>query len=157
MLTDPLVPNLSYRWRVIARSQVGVADTVESRDVFVVQSSSQPPTTSLFPPFPNPFPRGAETSTRFWFDLAESTVVELTIHDLRGRLIRRLIPASSGCPPLPSGQYGRGAVDESDPCVRTSWDGRNQAGQLMPRGVYIARLRTATTTSTQRILFLRNP
>ncbi|MGH7469595.1 MAG: hypothetical protein ACRENP_16730, partial [Longimicrobiales bacterium] len=145
----------TYSWRVIARTQAGAADTVTSLGDFVVQSSTQPPTTSLYPPFPNPFPRAGEANTHFWFDLAEQTAVELTIHDLRGRLVRRLIPTSAGCGPLAAGQYGRG--EQTDPCINTAWDGRDQNGALVVRGVYIARLRTPNSVSTQRILFLRNP
>ncbi len=154
-LANPLTPNLSYRWRVIARSQApGVADTVASRGTFVVNSSSQPPTTALYPSFPNPFPRAGEDVTRFWFDLAQASAVELTIHDLRGRLVRRLIPASNGCPPLASGQYGRGVTTQVDPCVLLAWDGRDQNNKVVARGVYVARLRANRTTSTQRIVFL---
>ncbi len=148
-----LIPNVTYRWRVIARSATGVADTVESRGDFLVNTATAPPTTSLYPSFPNPFPRDdlGESSTRFWFDLAsDSTRVELTIHDQRGRLVKTLISAAT-CPRMQKGQYGRG--NEILPCGQTSWDGRNERGQIMPRGVYIARLRANTTTSTQRILF----
>jgi hypothetical protein len=151
-----LTANSSYRWRVIARA-VGVspvlADTVESVGHFVVTSSLNPPTTTLYPSFPNPFPRNSENITRFWFDLARPSAVELTIHDIRGRLVRSLVPGTSDCPTsLPAGQYGRGA----EPCKVLLWDGRNESGQLVPRGVYIARLRAGATVSTQRILYLPN-
>ncbi|MEX2282486.1 MAG: S8 family serine peptidase [Gemmatimonadota bacterium] len=149
-----LIPNVTYRWRVIARSATGVADTVESRGNFLVDTETDPPITSLYPSFPNPFPRVdlGISATRFWFDLAtDSTRVVLTIHDQRGRLVRTLIPAS--CPPMNKGEYGR--TEEPLPCpvAQTSWDGRNDRGTLMPRGVYIARLHANSTISTQRILF----
>jgi hypothetical protein len=149
--TQQLTANSTYRWRVIARAVTGVADTVNSRGSFLVDTDTDPPTTSLYPSFPNPFPREdlGEASTHFWFDLADSTKVELTIHDLRGRLVRTLISAS--CPALQKGEYGRG--NEALTCGQTTWDGRNEDGALVPRGVYIARLRANSKVSTQRILF----
>ncbi|HSL70688.1 MAG TPA: S8 family serine peptidase [Longimicrobiales bacterium] len=158
-LTDPLTPNRSYRWRVIANSQVGVADTVESRGPFVVNSSSQPPTTSLYPSFPNPFPRSDinDGTTRFWFDLNAPANVELAIYDLRGRLVKRLIPAQASCGPrvaMQPGQYGRAGVAEDSECMVYSWDGTDQRGQYVPRGVYIARLTANGSASTQRVLYL---
>lgn len=155
---DPLVPNNAYRWRVIARSRIGIADTVTSRGTFVVTSDAQPPMTQLYAPFPNPFPRDpfAPSIVRFWFDLSQRSPVTLAVYNARGLLVKNLIPASSGCGAvtLDSGQYGRGDAVEADPCVQTFWDGRDEQGREMPRGVYIARLRAGGTTATQRIVFL---
>lgn len=154
-VAEPLTPNLSYRWRVIARSPLGVVDTVESRGVFLVTSVESPPATLLYPPFPNPFPRAGETRTRLWFDISEdSAFVELGIYDLRGRLIKQLIPSETGCGRvrLDSGQFGRSPVT-TDPCQLTTWDGTNSRGETVPHGVYIARLRVAGRVQTQRILF----
>lgn len=154
--TVPLTPNLAYRWRVIANTRVGIADTVESRGSFVVNSSDKPPTTLLYAGFPNPFPNfgTGELFTRFWFDIADRADVDFAIYDLRGRLIRQLIPATPDCGrvTLDPGQYGRGAG--TDPCVGTRWDGTNHAGEHVARGVYIARLRAGSITSTQRVLYL---
>jgi subtilisin family serine protease len=156
-LRESLTPNLRYRWRVIARlPSVNAVDTVTSIGTFVVTSTTQPPSTLLYPPFPNPFPRPDINGglVLFWFDLSERTQVELSIHDLRGRLIRRLIPSQPSCGTLEldAGQFGRGAGVE-DPCQVTSWDGLDLRGQRVPRGVYLARLRTSRGVQTQRILF----
>ena len=154
--TQPLTPNLAYRWRVIANTRVGLADTVESRGSFVVNSSSKPPTTLLYPGFPNPFPNfnTGEIFTRFWFDIAERADVDFAIYDLRGRLVKQLIPATPDCgrTTLDPGQYGRGNSNNS--CVLTRWDGTDHRSQPVARGVYIARLRAGSITSTQRILYL---
>ena len=154
-LPEPLQANLSYRWRVIARSPLGVADTVESIGVFLVTSAANPPATLLYAPFPNPFPRADRTETRLWFDISEdSAFVELAILDMRGRLIKQLIPSQPQCGAirLDSGQFGRGAL-ESDPCQLTRWDGTDLRGEQVPFGVYIARLRVNGRSFTQRILF----
>ena len=155
-LPQPLAPNLAYRWRVIAKSQVGVADTVESRGSFVATSSTSPPATLLYPPFPNPFPRPEQSSreTRFWFDLNARAEVEFAIYDLRGRLIRQLIPATPSCgaQTLDPGQYGR--ADAQNACWLLGWDGLDRDGNRAARGVYLARLRAGGQVSTQRILFI---
>jgi hypothetical protein len=155
---QPLVPNVAYHWRVIARTQTGIADTVESRSPFVVTSETRPPATLLYQNFPNPFPRidlGA-TATRIWFDLADSASVELTVLDLRGRRVRRLIPAPGcGTVALAPGIYGRGLVGSpADPCVLTSWDGRDDEGRVVTRGVYLLRFRAGGKEEFRRMVFL---
>jgi subtilisin family serine protease len=156
---QPLVPNTAYRWRVIARSQLGAADTVESVAPFIVTSDTLPPATLLYQNFPNPFPRPerGETTTHIWFDLAEPATVELAVLDLRGRLVRRLIPAQPSCGPqsLQPGIYGRGAtLATADSCILTVWDGRDGAGRQVERGVYLLRLRAGRKTEYRHILFL---
>ena len=155
-LPVPLAYNHPYLWRVIARSPLGVADTAESVAPFVVTSRVSPPATLLHQNFPNPFPRPelGQSRTRIWFDLDRQSRVELTIYDLRGHVVRRLIP-DRGCGPvvLPPGLYGREGEGEI-PCVQTRWDGRDDSGRLMPRGVYIVRLSAAGQQFTRRILFL---
>ena len=154
---DPLTANVAYRWRVIARSQVGVADTVESAGSFLITNNQQPPVTLLYQNFPNPFPRTdlGETSTHIWFDVNVPSTVELAVYDLRGRLVRNLIPATSACTSvtLQPGQYGRAGALQ-DPCVMTSWDGREANGKEVPKGVYILRLRAAGTEQVKKILYL---
>jgi subtilisin family serine protease len=68
---------------------------------------------------PNPF----NPSTRIEFRLPESGPVRLSIHDLRGKLIRTLIDAE-----LPAGEHG--AV----------WDGRDVARRHVASGVYMYQL-----------------
>jgi serine protease AprX len=160
-VTEPLTANQAYRWRVIARTRTGVADTVLSRAPFVIQSAEAPPATILYQNFPNPFPTFASgSSTRIWFDLAHDGPVELAVYDLRGRLVRRLIPARSDCGvvSLKAGLYGRSGqlinsvVDEG--CALTSWDGADERGQVAPRGVYLLRLQAGGLSEVRRMLFM---
>jgi subtilisin family serine protease len=160
---EPLVPNVAYRWRVIARAAGGMADTVESTAPFVVTSDSMPPATLLYQNFPNPFPRDdlGRATTSIWFDLAESVPVELSVHDQRGRLVRRLIPASPGCAPviLGPGQFGRGAPTAyTSDCedINTFWDGTDANGDTVPRGVYILRLRAGAAVEYRHMIFVPN-
>jgi hypothetical protein len=161
--TTVVVPNLlafnePYRWRVIARTQQGIADTVQSIFPFIVTSVRQPPATLLHQNFPNPFPRRdlfADDLTRIWFDLSTHTRVELAVYDLHGRLVRQLIPAQPTCGSieLDAGLFGRTEFGIIDPCITTIWDGRDHQGRRVDRGVYLLRLKTREGTQTRRILF----
>ena len=157
-LPQPLIPNVSYRWRVIVASQVpGAVDTVESAGNFVVTTNEKPPATLLYQNFPNPFPRPdlGISETQFWFDVTIATKIEVAIYDLRGRLVRNLIPANPSCGEitLEPGQYGRAVVD-TDPCIRTRWDARTNSGETVSRGVYILRLRAGGVDQIKRILYM---
>jgi hypothetical protein len=111
-----------------------------------------PVVTLLYQNFPNPFPAGGRSSTCLWFDLHRTSPVRLTIHGVRGNVVRTLIPAGDLTGTLPAGRYGRGANASScDP--RLSWDGRADDGTLAPSGVYLARLRTQTHESFKKMLF----
>ena len=153
----PLQANVAYRWRVIATIPGGAADTAESASPFVVTSVTRPPATLLYQNFPNPFPRTSGETTSIWFDLAERSTVELSVFDLRARLVRTLIPANAGCGTvtLDAGQYGRENIGtDPDPCALTTWNGTDQNGAAVPRGVYILRLRADGRVEYRRIVFL---
>jgi hypothetical protein len=154
----PLAANINYGWRVIARSPLGIADTTQSQGRFVVTSQTKPPTTLLYQNFPNPFPRPdlGETATHIWFDVNTASTVELAVYDLRGRLIKQLIPATPSCGnvTLEAGEYGRGTSGQTDPCVATQWNGTNEKGETVGRGVYVLRLRAGGTTQIKRILYM---
>ncbi len=147
-MPEALTPNQSYRWRVIARTRTGQVDTVHSTAPFVVATDDRPPATILYQNFPNPFPRLdlGTLDTRIWFDLADAGPVTLTVHDTRGNLVRRLIPAP-GCAPvtLAAGIYGRtGQVVSDEACIRLRWDGTDDSGRKMSNGIYVLKLQTAS-------------
>jgi len=151
--------NRAYRWRVIARTPGGVADTVESAAPFVVTSATQPPATVLYQNFPNPFPMGPgeEHRTRIWFDLDRPTRVRLAIYDLRGRLVRRLIPASTACGDdvfMNPGLYGRDDSPVATGCILTYWDGIDDLGRRVPRGVYVLRLTTDMGHQSRPLVYM---
>ena len=152
----PLTPNQSFRWRVIARARDGQADTVETTQPFVVSTDDKPPATVLYQNFPNPF-TGSDV-TRIWFDLAADGPVQLSVHTLRGIMVRQLIPAQ-GCAPvtLTAGIYGRtGQVLANESCILLEWDGRNESGTLMQPDVYVLQLQANGKRLTKKILLTRN-
>jgi hypothetical protein len=159
-VTEPLTPNQSFRWRVIAHTRTGQVDTVASVQPFVVATDDRPPATILYQNFPNPFPRLdlGTIDTRIWFDLAQAGPVTLTVHDTRGRVVRRLIPAP-GCAPvtLAAGVYGRsGQVLADENCILLHWDGTDDSGEKVGSGVYILRLQTTGAVLTKKMLYTPN-
>lgn len=154
--TEDLERNTPYRWRVTARLGADTA-TVESRGTFVVVDDSEPTVTLLFQNFPNPFPNRAlgRSVTCIWFDLAAAGQVRLDILDVRGHIVRTLIPAAEFPGVLPRGRYGRGPAGTNQPCdPRLEWDGTANDGTRLPRGVYLVRLSTPAGTFFRRAVFM---
>ena len=112
-----------------------------------------PPTTLLYQNFPNPFPAMGTDSTCLSFDLATAADVELDILDLRGTLVRRIVPAPGVGPRLDPGRYGRSATGGAPCDARFTWDGRAADGRLVPAGGYVYKLRAGGVVQFRRIVF----
>jgi hypothetical protein len=87
--------------------------------------------------FPNPF----NPSTTLNITIPESlsnSLVQLSIFDIQGRLVRRIINNN-----LPPGNY------------LYKWDGKNENGVSVSSGVYIANLRVADKISSTKIVLLK--
>jgi hypothetical protein len=70
--------------------------------------------------------------------LPHSTLVQLSVFDVRGRLLRRL---------------GYGIHDGGE--HTTSWDGLDRNGLVLARGIYIVTLRTSSESSSSKFALLR--
>lgn len=82
----------------------------------------QPPRSfRLDPNYPNPF----NPITRLEFDLPNQVDASLKVYDIMGREVATIVNES-----MVAGYH------------RVVWDGRNESGQLLPSGIYIARLVT---------------
>lgn len=115
-----------------------------------------PPINLLYQNFPNPFPGTASRVTCFWFDLAQrSDNVKLAVYDLRGRLVRTIIPSASVPSTLDAGYYGRSANSPTaGGCdMRFTWDGHGSDGNSVPPGVYLVRLHVDDAWQTKKIVF----
>ena len=88
----------------------------------------------LLAPAPNPFARATSVN----YELAQYGPVELTVHDVSGRLVSR----------LESGPRQRGFH-----AVR--WDGTDGRGHVAPAGVYFVRFSAGGKVSTGRLTFVR--
>ena len=83
---------------------------------------------------PNPFTRGTSVN----YELAQHGPVALTVHDVSGRLVRRLESSHR-----PAGRHV------------TRWDGTDGRGRVVPAGVYFVRLSVDGKTSTGRLTLVR--
>ncbi len=122
-----------------------VSDWDNGLFVFTVEGHAGPPTAvgddrprparvAIGPNVPNPF----NPSTRIPFVLARAGRVELTVYDVHGARVRRLV---SG--PRPAGRH------------EVTWDGRDDSGRPVASGVYIARLRSGPATAARRMVLLK--
>jgi len=116
--------------------------------------TGRPAVTLLYQNFPNPFPTAASTVTCIWFDLNRTASVSLTVHDVRGNVVRRLLPNASTPQFLEPGRYGRASSTAETGCdPQLTWDGRADDGSTVPRGVYLIRLRAGGIQSVKKAVF----
>jgi len=151
-LPVPLERGVTYTWALVARV-ASDSSTIPSIGTFLVLDPTAPPATLLYQNFPNPFPGPGGAPTCLWFDLAGPTSVELDILDLRGRLVRRLLPAPQMSGTLAAGRYGRGPPGTATCDPSLTWDGRAEDGRTVPAGVYLARLRAGAAVQFKRLVF----
>ena len=107
----------------------------------VVAATPLPTSFELRQNAPNPF--NATSGTRLLVEVPEvgdevSRLVRVNIYNVRGTLVRRLLDA-----PLQPGRYP------------VAWDGRDDAGALVPSGVYIAVADMAGERRRVRMIFVR--
>jgi hypothetical protein len=83
---------------------------------------------------PNPF----NPSTELRFELPAAGRVQLSIYDIEGRLVRRLVDG----------------VLEAGPHAER-WDGRDQAGRDVASGIYFSRLSTNEQVQHRKMMLIR--
>ena len=84
--------------------------------------------------YPNPF----NPSTRLRFVVPSAGLVSIRVHDLAGRVVRTLVDGSRDA--------GRHEV---------VWQGRDDAGQPLASGVYLAQVRTNEGVSSQKLVLAK--
>jgi hypothetical protein len=89
----------------------------------------------LYQNTPNPF----NPSTTIRFDIAKSCVVNLSVFDARGRLIRNLLNNARKT----AGTH------------QIYWDGTDEEGENIPSGIYFYRLEDGSETRTRKMVLLK--
>ena len=107
---------------------------IMSTGVEPVDTASLPEDFQLFQNFPNPF----NDKTHVRFDLPTDSDVFLAVYNLQGVKIAILA----------SGAYLAGTY-------RVDWNGRNDAGEVVPSGLYVLRMKTGSFSSYRRMLYLK--
>ena len=102
-------------------------------------ASLLPEKTALLCNYPNPF----NPETWIPYQLAESAEVTLTIYDMNGQLVRRLVV----------GHQAAGTYQSRSRAAY--WDGRNQLGESVASGLYFYTLTAGEFTATQRMVILK--
>ena len=154
--TKDLQANSGYTWTVRAWLPTRVSYKVTSLGTVFITDPGVPTSTQLYQNFPNPFPSPSAAETCFWFDVKEPGAdVALDILDLRGNIVRALIPGTDGVRRFEAGRYGRGVSGGESNCDgRFVWDGTNSDGRTVAPGVYLARFRADGGSQTfRRIVF----
>ena len=90
---------------------------------------------AIHPNAPNPF--GGHTD--FGIEVTGMAPVSVTVYDVRGRVVRRLVQGQ---------RYGAGMY-------RLSWDGRGDSGSLAPKGVYLVELTEGTRRTVRKMTVVR--
>ncbi len=98
------------------------------------ESGNAPIRFALGANYPNPF----NPTTTIQFALPEASAVQLSIYDVLGRNVRRLLDA-----PFARGTY------------TVTWDGADEAGARAPSGVYVYRLTTGSFSASRKMLVVR--
>ena len=136
-----LQANTSYRWRVRATTPRGRSVELTSATSFIITDPALPTTTIIYQNFPNPFPSAAAFATCFWFDVGEPGAnISLDVLDLRGNIVRTIVPGSDGIVNFPPGTYGRGLPGVGNNCSnRFVWNGTARDGRTVSAGTYLLR------------------
>ena len=88
----------------------------------------------VFITFPNPF----HTETTIKFTLTTNTRVEMNVYDVNSKLIKSLIPPTK----MSKGEH------------KIIWDGRDDHGNKISRGVYYYRFKAGKKEYTQKIVYM---
>ncbi len=135
-----LASNRQHYWRVRGANGGGsgpaspVWDFSTLAPLGVREAGVLPHAYQLYQNYPNPF----NPTTEITFDIAAASAVEITIHDLLGRIVRRLVSEQKA-----PGQY------------RVTWEGTDDTGAGVASGVYLYRIQAGSFVQTRKLILLR--
>jgi len=137
-LEEPLTKANLQQWLREAR-QINLTDPTFQRGILVLEqllAVSTPTQTMLLPNYPNPF----NPETWIPYQLSEAAVVNITLYDVRGRVVRS----------LDFGHQAAGYYRSRSEAAY--WDGKNTLGEQVASGVYFYTLTAGDFTTTRKML-----
>lgn len=105
-----------------------------AKEIDAASNAAQPAAYALAQNYPNPF----NPTTTITFSLREAGLVQLEVFNLQGQRVRALIARN-----LNAGEH------------RVVWDGRDEAQQLAPSGVYLYRLQVNGYVITKKMSLVK--
>ncbi len=129
-------------WNV--RVSDGLAEVMSSNGPFIFNvgviflsvdsDNSQPDNFLLYPNFPNPF----NPTTTLRYDLPQNSLVNITIYDLNGREVKKLVRSEQV-----SGNHS------------LTWNGTNDQGKLVSAGVYLYQIQSGEFVQTKKMVLMK--
>jgi len=114
-------------------NDVGVQDTTNCEQVSIIDETL-PITYNLYNAYPNPF----NPTTTLRYDLPEDNKVNITIHDMMGRVVNNLV----------SSQQNAGYKS-------IQWNATNNAGQPVSAGLYLYTIEAGEFRQTREMVLLK--
>jgi hypothetical protein len=99
-----------------------------------IESPGRPLPNALYQNFPNPF----NPATVIPYDVSGRSRVTLAVYDAAGRLVRTLVDA-----------------EQSAGHKRVEWNGRDDAGNAAPSGVYLYRVQIGDTVESRKMILIK--
>ena len=133
-------PGTEPRWRAsLLYTEIGAPPVVDNLTLEWISDPTAageglPGAFDLRPPAPNPF----NPWTTLSFELPEAGRARITILDISGRQVRRLLDAA-----LPAGPHD------------SRWNGCDDAGSELPSGIYVCRLEGGGRQATRKLALIR--
>ena len=119
---------------ILVNAESGMAQLNGAQGSVEIVETAVPVVTTLHSPFPNPF----NPSTEINYSVAKAQDVELSVYDIRGRLVVHLAQGIHA-----SGRY------------QVSWKGQDDNGRQLASGVYLVRFKTETMVMNQRLTLVK--
>lgn len=121
-LTDP-------GWTIDNIRIISGSSSVQNED-----GSLPPIQAALYPNYPNPF--NPETTIRY--SLASTTDINITVYNVRGQMVRRLVSGA-----MPSGNH------------KIVWNGRDDGGKEVGSGIYLYRLESGDYVKIRKMMLVK--
>jgi len=127
-----ILPNCSVQTNTIDELQIFISNL--NKEASDNSQVTQQANALYLTNYPNPF----NPVTNISYTLPQKGMVEVSIYNLRGQLVKRLVNT------------------EQDAAMHsTVWNGKNDAGQVVDPGVYFCRVKSGSTHTSHKIMLMK--